>query len=111
MRDQLRLLSAPARTTFELSQVENRLALADISYRETAMLLARGRLNPSGAAIPFAYLGYPVDGYGLVILPIMPEISAVSQSGQFSHGDPEDRGIAATAVLDTAPLMAADERL
>ena len=45
------------------------------------------------------------------VLPITAEIAVLSQSNMFSHGDPVDRLIAATARLHRAPLITSDAKL
>jgi PIN domain nuclease of toxin-antitoxin system len=110
-QDQPERLSALARKTFEQGLVENRLAVADISLWEIAMLFARGRLNSSASTTPTAYIRDLINGYVLEVLPISAEIAVASQSRQFGHGDPADRLIAATAMLAKAPLITADEKL
>lgn len=47
----------------------------------------------------------------LEVLPITPEIALLSRSELFQHGDPADRLIGATALLQGAPLITADARL
>ena len=45
------------------------------------------------------------------MLPITAQIAVLAQSDMFSHGDPADRLIAATALLHRAPLITSDVRL
>jgi PIN domain nuclease of toxin-antitoxin system len=45
------------------------------------------------------------------VLPITAEIAVLSQSDIFSHGDPADRLIAATARLHRAALITSDAKL
>ena len=47
----------------------------------------------------------------MTVLPITAEIAELSQSAVFSHGDPADRLIAATALVNRAALITADEKL
>jgi PIN domain nuclease of toxin-antitoxin system len=47
----------------------------------------------------------------MTVLPITAEIAELSQSAVFSHGDPADRLIAATALAHRAALITADEKL
>jgi PIN domain nuclease of toxin-antitoxin system len=47
----------------------------------------------------------------LKVLPITPEIAVISQSELFSHKDPADRIIAATAIYYKIPLITADKKL
>jgi PIN domain nuclease of toxin-antitoxin system len=52
-----------------------------------------------------------VQARGLRVLPITPEIAALAQSAELSHGDPADRIIAASALYHQAKLVSADARL
>ncbi len=47
----------------------------------------------------------------LKVLPITPEIAALAQDPRFTHGDPADRLIAATALAHEAARISADSRL
>lgn len=104
-------LSAAARQAVEQGMASGKLACADISLWEIAMLHARGRINrDSGVAIA-DYLRDIVLAMDLTVLPISSEIASVAQDTRFTHGDPADRLIAATALVQGAPLVSADEKL
>ena len=47
----------------------------------------------------------------LTVLPITAEIAAMSQQDFFTHKDPADRLIAATAICHNAPFISADRKL
>lgn len=47
----------------------------------------------------------------LEVLPITPDIAALSLSEPFNHKDPADRLIATTAIVHRAHLITADEKL
>jgi PIN domain nuclease of toxin-antitoxin system len=102
-------LSARARKAIALAFVERGLACSDISLWEIAMLIARKRLNPVMDARQF--LDDLIAARQVRVLPITAEISVLSQSAMFSHGDPADRLIAATARLHQAPLITSDAKL
>jgi PIN domain nuclease of toxin-antitoxin system len=104
-------LSDLARRTFEQGMCEDRLALADISLWEIAMLFARGRLNPRAPTTPAHYIRDLLIGYGLEVLPIEADIAVTAQSDLFTHGDPADRLIGATAIVHRVPLLTIDEKL
>jgi PIN domain nuclease of toxin-antitoxin system len=104
-------LSDLARRTFEQGMREGRLALADISLWEIAMLFARARLNPRAPTTPTHYIRDLIIGYGLEVLPIEAEIAVTAQSTRFTHGNPADRLIGATAIVRKAPLLTMDEKL
>ncbi|MEP6702705.1 MAG: type II toxin-antitoxin system VapC family toxin [Betaproteobacteria bacterium] len=102
-------LSRPARNAIELAFERRELACSDISLWETAMLIARGRLNPQIDARQF--LDDMLLSRRIEVLPITAEIAVLSQSDMFVHGDPADRLIAATAHFHQVPLVTSDARL
>ena len=67
------------------------------------MLVAKKRLDPGADLTQF--LHDMIQARALRVLPITPEIAALSQSRQFSHGDPADRIISATALYHHARLI------
>ena len=73
------------------------------------MLIARGRLDPGMDAGQF--LEDLIAASRINVLPITPEIAILSQSDEFSHGDPADRLIAATAMFHRARLVTSDAKL
>lgn len=73
------------------------------------MLIARKRLDPVMDARQF--LDDMIAARHVRVLSITAEIAVLSQSNVFSHGDPADRLIAATARLHRAPLITSDAKL
>ena len=73
------------------------------------MLIARKRLDPVVDARQF--LDDMIAARHVRVLPITAEIAVLSQSDVFSHGDPADRLIAATARLHRAALVTSDAKL
>ncbi len=102
-------LSARAREAIALAFTERELACSDISLWEIALLIAHKRLNPMMDARQF--LDDLIAARHVRVLPITAEIAVLSQSDMFSHGDPADRLIAATARLHRAPLITSDTKL
>ena len=102
-------LSIRARKAMDLGFVKRELVCSDISLWEIAMLIDRGRLDPGMDARQF--LDDVLAARLIDVLPISAEIAVLSQSAEFSHGDPADRLIAATALLHRAPLVTSDSRL
>ena len=102
-------LSARARKAIALAFTERDIACSDISLWEIAMLIAHRRLDPVMDARQF--LHDMIAARHVRVLPITAEIAVLSQSDMFSHGDPADRLIAATARLHRAPLITSDARL
>jgi PIN domain nuclease of toxin-antitoxin system len=102
-------LSARARKAIALAFTEREIACSDISLWEIAMLIAHERLDPAMDARQF--LDDMLAARQVRVLPITAEIAVLSQSDLFSHGDPADRLIAATARLHRAPLITSDAKL
>lgn len=102
-------LSARARKAIALAYPGREIACCDISLWEIAMLIARKRLDPVMDARQF--LHDLIAARHVRVLPITAEIAVLSQSDMFSHGDPADRLIAATARLHRAPLITSDAKL
>jgi PIN domain nuclease of toxin-antitoxin system len=85
------------------------LAASDISLWEMAMLIARGRIEPKSD--PVQFIDDIVQARAIQILPVTAKIAVLAQSDAFTHGDPADRLIAATAIAHGAHLVTADEHL
>ena len=102
-------LTARAARVIESATSRGDIACSDISLWEIAMLVAKGRLDPGVELTGF--LHDVIQARGLRVLPITPEIAALSHSAQFAHGDPADRIIAATAMHFKAKLVSADAQI
>lgn len=102
-------LSVRARKAIERVHADRELACSDISLWEIATLIARGRLDPAMDAR--AFLDDMIAARHVHVLPITAEVAVLSQSDRFSHGDPADRLIAATAQLHQAALVTSDAKL
>jgi len=73
------------------------------------MLFAAKRLVKPVA--PEQFMHDLIKGMELTVLPIIPEIAVLSQSGTVIHKDPADRLIAATAIHHRLPLITSDAKL
>ncbi len=103
-----RRLGRKTRALIEKQWAENKVAVSAISFWEAGMLTERGRFRP---AVPIAdwrvhwldagLLEFPLDGAVL--------IRALDLGGL--PEDPADRFIAATALVEQAELVTADERI
>lgn len=102
-------LAARARKAIDLAFTNRELACCDISLWEISMLVARGRLDPGMEARQF--LDDLLAARRITVLPITPDIAVLSQSTEFSQGDPADRLIAATAIWHRVALVTSDSRL
>jgi PIN domain nuclease of toxin-antitoxin system len=109
--DDPRRLSATARSALDLGTESANLACSDISLWEITMLYARGRVNNRAGVTSSAYIQDILTAMGMAVLPVTADIAKLSQSAFFTHGDPADRLIAATALAHRAPLITADEKL
>lgn len=100
-------LSRKAAHAIELAK---RLAICDVSLWEAAMLIAKGRLLVDRD--PREWLEQASAAPRLEVVPIRPIIAVRStQLGHAFHGDPADRLIVATALVEGAPLVTKDERI
>ena len=102
-------LTPRALRAIDTASAQGDIACSDISLWEIAMLVAKDRLDPGAELTQF--LHDMIQARGLRVLPITPEIAALAQSAQFSHGDPADRIISATALYHQAKLVSADARI
>lgn len=102
-------LSARARKAVDQGAASQELACSDISLWEIAMLIARDRLEPGMDANRF--IDDLITVRRVEVMPITPDIAVLSQSDSFYHGDPADRLIAATAMINSARLVTSDEKL
>lgn len=86
------------------------LACCDISLWEIAMLVLKQRLDPGTDAQKFIEL--VLAARNIKVLSITPEIAAKSSQPDFCpHGDPADRLIAATTLLNKSKLVTSDQKL
>lgn len=102
-------LSPAARRAIERGDREGELAVSDITLWEIAMLVARQRLKVPVPAEEF--IRTALAARTIAVLPITPAIAITAQSDEFVHGDPADRLIAATALVNDARLVTSDDRL
>ena len=100
-------LSKPALRAIE---AEKRRAICDVSLREVASLVSKGRLLIDRELRE--WLEAATSAAEIEIVPIRPSIAARSvQLGREFHGDPADQIIVATAVVDAIPLVTKDEKI
>lgn len=102
-------LSTAAMDALNRGEAANTLVCADISLWEIAMLVAKGRLQPGTDAETFCRLA--LDARAMRVLPITPAIAARSVNIDLPQGDPADRLIAATALVQGAALVTVDKKL
>ena len=103
-------LSGKALRAIEDGEESGRLACADISLWEIAMLIGKGRLDPGTDCRTF--IDMVLAARGIQAIPVTPEIACLSVNhAAFAHHDPADRLIAATTLHGKGTLVTCDERL
>ncbi len=99
----------PKRATKAIRSAK-RIGIADISLWEFAMLVERRRIEVDRQ--PREWLNDALDDDRFVVFAISPEIASRSASlGAQFHGDPADRLIVATALVEDVPLLTADQKV
>jgi PIN domain nuclease of toxin-antitoxin system len=100
-------LSKKALRAIEQGGKLGEVACCDISLWEIAMLVQKGRLDPGTDTA--AFINMALSARKIEVLPITPEIAALSSSHpSLTHHDPADRLIAATAFHSKASLVTCD---
>jgi PIN domain nuclease of toxin-antitoxin system len=79
-----------------------------ISFWEIALLIAKRHLRSSDSAEVTRRL---ILDAGVIELPLTGDVAILAGELEGLHADPADRFIAATAILQDATLMTADDRL
>lgn len=104
-----RRLSRRARAALEDGLETDGLACSDISLWEIALLAAKRKID-AGPDIA-AFIQSALQLRSVRVLPINPAIATLAQSDLFSHGDPADRLIGATAIEHGVALVTSDAKL
>jgi PIN domain nuclease of toxin-antitoxin system len=97
-----------SKSLIESAAREERLLISAISFWEVALLVSKRRL--SIGKTPSQLREQLLDG-GVTELPVTGPIALLAVDLKELHGDPADRLIAATAVIQGATLMTADADL
>jgi len=87
---------------------EDKLATSAITFWEVAMLTQRNRINLS---LPTEVWRHRLLDMGLIEIPITGELGIRAVELKRFHGDPADRFIVATAILEGGTLVTADEAI
>ncbi len=101
-------LGESSRSALEAEAGEDALAVSAISFWEISMLLEKERIQ---LALPSNNWRIKVLGLGIEECPINGEVGIVAAQLSSFHGDLADRLIVATALLRSASLMTADQRI
>jgi PIN domain nuclease of toxin-antitoxin system len=103
-------LSKKALVELEKGRLSGSLACSNISLWEIAMLMSKGRIKTAMA--PRDFLVDVIAANRLQVLPVNADIAYhASYHADFTHGDPADRIIAATALHHKAILLTSDTKL
>lgn len=87
-----------------------RLGVSAISCLEIAAAAAKGRIALDRA--PLDWLRQALSLPRVELLPLTPAVCVkATQLGRAFHGDPADRVIVATAILESAQLVTRDDRI
>jgi len=99
-----------SRTARQRIGAETRLGVSAISCLEVATLVAKGRISLDRD--PLDWLEQAVAVRKVELLPLTPAVSVkATQLGNDFPGDPADRVITATAILESAPLITKDSKI
>lgn len=103
-------LSIKAKKAIKNADDNNELLMCDISIWEIAMLVKRKRIEVEET--PANLIKLILNSRNYTVMKISPKIAdlSVNLDGKISS-DPADRLIAATAILNQAPIVTADRNL
>ena len=87
---------------------EDELATSAITFWEVAMLTQQNRISLS---LPAEVWRHRLLDMGLIEIPISGELGIRAVELKGFHGDPADRFIVATAILEGGTLVTADEAI
>ena len=89
---------------------ETRIGVSAISCLEVATLVAKGRISLDRDTLEWLEAALAMRKVELI--PLTPPIAVkATQLGDDFPGDPADRVIAATSILESAPLVTKDSRI
>jgi PIN domain nuclease of toxin-antitoxin system len=89
---------------------ETRIGVSAISCLEVATLVAKGRISLDRDTLE--WLEAALATRKVELIPLTPPIAVkATQLGNDFPGDPADRIIAATSILESAPLVTKDSRI
>ena len=101
-------LGPVARRRIDAALNDKAVAVSAISFWEVAMLVTKGRITME---TPIPQWRQDLLTLGLIEIPVNGEIGIGAVHIEHLHGDPADRMIVATALLQKAVLMTADRKL
>ena len=102
--------SSLSRTARSRIHSETRIGVSAISCLEVATLVAKGRISLDRDTLDWLEAALAMRRVELI--PLTPPIAVkATQLGNDFPGDPADRVIAATSILESAPLVTKDSRI
>lgn len=97
------------RAAIKRIQGSDRIGIAAVSCFEVAAAVAKGRITLDRGTLE--WLQQALSAPRVELLPLTPAVAVKATIlGRF-HGDPADRLIAATAILESAVLVTKDQRI
>lgn len=103
-------LSVSARDRIDKAVIERNLIISSISAWEVAMLAARGRLKLTMDAYDWIAKSEALPFLRFIPVTNRIAVKAVNLPGKL-HSDPADRIIIATAIVEGAVLITADDKM
>jgi PIN domain nuclease of toxin-antitoxin system len=101
-------LSKPLVETIDQALSKGELAISTMSFWEIGMLIEKGRLQ---LAMPLALWRSELLRKGLTELPVSGDIAMRAAQLDGFHGDPMDRLIVSSALVHSASLCTADQKI
>lgn len=102
-------LGAEARRTIDAAALAGQVLIPAICTWEIALLIQRGKVRLPVDVV--RWMGNAVNGTGLRLAPLSPEIAVDSVQMAWDHRDPADRMIVATARHWSATLATVDRAI
>jgi PIN domain nuclease of toxin-antitoxin system len=97
------------RAAIKRIQGSDRIGIAAVSCFEVAAAVAKGRVTLDRGTLE--WLRQALSAPRVELLPLTPAVAVkATMLGRF-HGDPADRVIVATAILESAVLVTKDQRI
>jgi len=97
------------RAAIKRIQGSDRIGIAAVSCFEVAAAVAKGRVTLDRGTLE--WLQQALSAPRVELLPLTPAVAVkATMLGRF-HGDPADRVIVATAILESAVLVTKDQRI
>lgn len=103
-------LSTPARERIDEAATNKKIFISSISAWEVAMLVARGRLKLTMDVKDWIAKSESLPFFHFIPVTNQIAVKSVNLAGKL-HSDPADRIIIATAIIQEAVLITADDKI